>query len=127
MLKLLGFTGCILCLIMVLSYYRMENERLSAENAVLLERVVASERALKELQEAHRVTMEALTARDKALDQMQRERETARENFMQVVKNDETSRDWGSVAVPDRVREILVAPGTGRTETGVPGASVRSR
>lgn len=127
MLRLLGFIGCILGLLVILSFYCAENRRLTVENAILLERGVASERALQELQEAHRVTMEALTARDKALDQMQKERDTARKTFRQVVKNDETSRDWSGVAVPDRVRAILVTPGTGCTETGASDAPVCAR
>lgn len=127
MLRLLGFIGCILGLLVILSFYCAENRRLTVENAILLERAVASERALQELQDAHRVTMEALTARDKALDQMQKERDTVRKTFRQVVKNDETSRDWSGVAVPDRVRAILVTPGTGCTETGASDAPVCAR
>lgn len=127
MLRWFVICGCMLGLITVLAWYHVENRRLVAVNAVLLERVVASERALLELQKAHRATMEALSARDKALDQMQRERETAKENFRQVVNNDETSRDWSSVAVPDRVRAILIAPCTGSSETGASDIPVRFR
>lgn len=127
MLRLFGLVCCIIALAMVQSYYRSEIERLTVENVVLLERAVAGEKALQELQEAHRATMEALTARDKALDQMQKERDTARKTFRQVVKNDETSRDWSGVAVPDRVRAILVTPGTGCTETGASDAPVCAR
>lgn len=127
MVRVLGMIGCMAALVAVLSYYRAENARLTMENAVLLERVVVSEKALNEMKHAYRAAMDALSARDKALDQMRKERETARETFMQVVKDDETSRDWGSAVVPDRVREILVAPGTDCTETGVSGAPVCAR
>lgn len=114
---------------MCVGYYRMSQqvEEYMDKNIALSAQLGYVETALKILKEQNETMMASLAEREKQLDLLRKERETIRKNFQKVVQDDKTSRDWSTITVPDRVRELLTNSGTGSSETDAADISMCPR
>jgi LysB family phage lysis regulatory protein len=67
----------------------------------------AKAKAIEELQKYARTTDNALTQRDKALQQITAQRAALRQQMEEVMRNDPKTRAWADEPLPAAVRQLL--------------------